>query len=76
MLTFILISILAAMTAATLLIATAAVAVILAFCIVLVLTALRKRAVRRELVAYRREVRIRDRMAEQGAEPAYTWDRT
>ena len=59
MLTFILISILAAMTAATLLIATAAVAVILAFCIVLVLTALRKRAVRRELVAYRREVRIR-----------------
>ena len=76
MLTFLLTSILAAMTAATLLIATAAAAVILAFCIAFVLTARRKRAVRRELAAYRREVRIRERMAEQGAESSYTWHRT
>lgn len=75
MLTFIPTAILAAMTAATLLIATAAAAAVLSVCIAIVLTAYRKRAARRELAAYRREVRIRERMAEHGAEPAYTWNR-
>ena len=75
MLVFILASILAAMTAATLLIATAAAAVMLAFCIAFILTARRKRAARRALAAYLRDVRVRERMAEQGAEPSYTWNR-
>ena len=69
MLTFILTSILAAMTASALLIATAAAAVLIAFCIALILTARRKRATRRALAAYRADVTAR----EKGTGYAYAW---